>query len=46
MRINEARNVYRDVAARGAQLFFLLNSLSKLHAFYQFSLNSLVVRPC
>lgn len=42
-RINEARNVYRDVAARGAQLFFLLNSLGKMHAFYQFSLNSFVV---
>lgn len=43
VRINEARNVYRGVAARGAQLFFLLNSLSKMHAFYQYSLNSFVV---
>lgn len=42
-RINEARDVYRGVAARGAQLFFLLNSLSKMHAFYQHSLSSFVV---
>lgn len=40
--INAARNVYRPVAARGSMLFFLLNSLSKVHAFYQFSLNSFV----
>lgn len=37
-----ARNRYRDVAARGAMLFFLLNSLNKIHAFYQFSLNAFV----
>jgi dynein heavy chain len=44
--INNARNVYRPVAARGSVLFFLLNSLNKIHAFYQFSLNSFVtVRP-
>jgi dynein heavy chain len=30
------------VAQRGAMLFFLLNSLSKIHAFYQFSLNAFV----
>lgn len=33
---------YRPVAQRGAMLFFLLNSLSKIHAFYQFSLNAFV----
>jgi hypothetical protein len=33
--INENRNKYRNVAARGAMLFFLLNSLNKIHAFYQ-----------
>lgn len=37
-----ARNRYRGVAARGAMLFFLLNSLNKIHAFYQFSLNAFV----
>ncbi len=40
--INENRNKYRTVAARGAMLFFLLNSLNKIHAFYQFSLNAFV----
>lgn len=41
--ITVARNKYRFVAARGAMLFFLLNSLNKIHAFYQFSLNAFVV---
>ena len=40
--LNENRNCYRHVASRGAMLFFLLNSLNKIHAFYQFSLNSFV----
>lgn len=40
--LNENRNRYRHVATRGAMLFFLLNSLNKIHAFYQFSLNSFV----
>jgi len=40
--INENRNQYRPVACRGAMLFFLLNSLNKIHAFYQFSLNAFV----
>ena len=40
--INENRNKYRNVASRGAMLFFLLNSLNKIHAFYQFSLNAFV----
>ncbi|KAK9867723.1 hypothetical protein WJX84_004647 [Apatococcus fuscideae] len=40
--INENRNKYRAVAARGAMLFFLLNSLNKIHAFYQYSLNAFV----
>lgn len=41
--INEARERYRPVASRGSMLFFLLNSLNKIHAFYQFSLNAFVV---
>eukprot|EP00891_Asterochloris_glomerata_P001316 jgi/Astpho2/1316/Aster-06188 len=40
--INEARDKYRSVAARGAMLFFLLNGLNKIHAFYQYSLNAFV----
>lgn len=40
--INESRNKYRTVAERGAMLFFLLNSLNKIHAFYQYSLNAFV----
>ncbi|KAI8464229.1 MAG: flagellar alpha dynein [Monoraphidium minutum] len=40
--INDSRNKYRPVAQRGAMLFFLLNSLPKVHAFYQFSLNAFV----
>eukprot|EP00877_Chromochloris_zofingiensis_P015255 jgi/Chrzof1/9984/Cz04g22250.t1 len=41
--INDSRNKYRPVAQRGAMLFFLLNSLNKIHAFYQFSLNAFVI---
>ncbi|GBF93145.1 dynein alpha flagellar outer arm [Raphidocelis subcapitata] len=40
--INDSRDKYRPVAQRGSLLFFLLNSLSKVHAFYQFSLNAFV----
>jgi dynein heavy chain len=40
--INDSRNKYRPVAKRGAMLFFLLNSLNKIHAFYQYSLNAFV----
>lgn len=40
--INEARERFRPVATRGSMLFFLLNSLNKIHAFYQFSLNAFV----
>ena len=40
--INDSREKYRPVAARGSMLFFLLNSLNKVHAFYQFSLNAFV----
>jgi len=40
--INESREKYRPVAARGSLLFFLLNSLTKIHNFYAFSLNAFV----
>ena len=40
--INESREKYRLVASRGSLLFFLLNSLNKVHAFYAFSLNAFV----
>ena len=41
-RINISREKYRVCAARGALLFFMLNSLNKVHAFYAFSLNAFV----
>ena len=44
--INDSRNRYRPVAERGAMLFFLLNSLSKIHAFYQYSLTAFVSVYC
>ena len=34
---------YREVAARGALLFFLMNSLSRIHSYYMYSLNAFVV---
>ena len=42
-KINVSREKYRSVATRGSMLFFLLNNLNKIHAFYQFSLNSFVL---
>ena len=41
-KINTSREKYRVAAARGALLFFMLNSLNKVHAFYAFSLNAFV----
>jgi len=41
-KINMSREKYRGCATRGALLFFLLNSLNKVHAFYAFSLNAFV----
>ena len=52
VKINESREKYRICATRGALLFFMLNSLNKVHAFYAFSLNAFVTvfalghRPC
>ena len=34
---------YRPVAARGSLLFFVMNSIFRLHSFYMFSLNAFVV---
>lgn len=42
-RINAARESYRVVAARTAMLYFLLNSLSTIDHFYQFSLSAFIV---
>jgi len=42
VKINISREKYRVAATRGALLFFLLNSLNKVHAFYAFSLNAFV----
>ena len=41
-KINTSREKYRVAAARGSLLFFMLNSLNKVHAFYAFSLNAFV----
>ena len=41
-KINISREKYRVAATRGALLFFMLNSLNKVHAFYAFSLNAFV----
>lgn len=37
--------MYRGVASRGSMLFFMLNSLGRMHAFYQYSLQAFVVSP-
>jgi dynein heavy chain len=41
--INAVSEKYREVAARGALLFFLMNDLHKIHSFYIYSLNAFVV---
>jgi len=38
IKINEARELYRGVASRGALLFFILSDLFKIHSFYYYSL--------
>jgi len=43
VQINEARESYRSVAARGSLIFFLMNNLHKIHTFYQYSLAAFVV---
>ena len=41
--INAASEKYRLVASRGALLFFLMNSLNRIHSYYMYSLNAFVV---
>merc|ERR1711871_390131 len=41
--IQETSEKYREVAARGALLFFLMNSLNRIHSYYMYSLNAFVV---
>merc|ERR1711871_947446 len=41
--INSASEKYRLVASRGALLFFLMNSLNRIHSYYMYSLNAFVV---
>lgn len=41
--INTASEKYRLVASRGALLFFLMNSLNRIHSYYMYSLNAFVV---
>mmetsp|Transcript_10755 Transcript_10755/g.40251 ORF Transcript_10755/g.40251 Transcript_10755/m.40251 type:complete len:4525 (-) Transcript_10755:51-13625(-) len=38
--INEARERYREVAARGSLLYFLLDELKLIHSFYKYSLSA------
>lgn len=41
--INEASEVYRPAASRGALVFFLMSDLPRIHAFYKFSLDSFII---
>ena len=41
--INEASEAYRPAASRGALVFFLMNDLPRIHAFYKFSLDSFII---
>ncbi|XP_063046887.1 dynein axonemal heavy chain 11 [Engraulis encrasicolus] len=40
VKINEAREHYRAVAARASLLYFIMNDLNKIHPMYQFSLKA------
>uniref|UniRef100_G1PVX8 Dynein axonemal heavy chain 9 n=2 Tax=Myotis lucifugus TaxID=59463 RepID=G1PVX8_MYOLU len=40
VKINEAREHYRPVAARASLLYFIMNDLSRIHPMYQFSLKA------
>ncbi|XP_056673432.1 dynein axonemal heavy chain 9 isoform X2 [Monodelphis domestica] len=40
IKINDAREHYRPVAARASLLYFIMNDLSKIHPMYQFSLKA------
>nr|SYZ35238.1 PtDNAH9b [Paramecium tetraurelia] len=42
-KINETSEQYRNAAARGALIYFLLTDLSKIHSFYKYSLESYLV---
>ncbi|XP_028842651.1 dynein heavy chain 9, axonemal-like isoform X2 [Denticeps clupeoides] len=42
-KINDARELYRPVAARASLLYFIMNDLSKIHPMYQFSLKAFSV---
>jgi dynein heavy chain len=41
--INEASEFYRPAASRGALVFFLMNDLPRIHAFYKFSLDAFII---
>ncbi|CAK9799022.1 Dynein beta chain, ciliary [Anthophora plagiata] len=43
VKIDEAREIYRPVAARASLLYFVLNDLSKINMLYQFSLKAFSV---
>lgn len=43
VKIDEAREIYRPVAARASLLYFVLNDLNKINMLYQFSLKAFSV---
>ncbi|XP_054000578.1 dynein beta chain, ciliary-like [Hylaeus anthracinus] len=43
VKIDEAREIYRQVATRASLLYFVLNDLSKINMLYQFSLKAFSV---
>ena len=42
-KINQSRESYRPVAARGSLMFFLLSELNKIHSFHHYSLNCFII---
>lgn len=43
MAINETSENYRPAASRGALVFFMMNDLTRIHAYYKFSLESFII---
>jgi dynein heavy chain len=41
--INEASEAYRPAASRGALVFFMMNELTRIHAYYKFSLDAFII---
>jgi dynein heavy chain len=41
--INDASEAYRPSASRGALVFFLMTELTRIHSFYKYSLDSVII---